>query len=298
MSKRWMGVAASVVLALVGAFLLVRYVQGADERALEGEETVEVLVVTTAVARGTAAEDLDDKVETTLVPVKLQTPGSVADLSSLEGTFVSVDLVAGEQLLASRFVTAGSLAAIDDYPLPDGLLEVTLSLSPERALGGALRPGDAVAVIASFDQFTLTGEEPVDVQTQTSVGESAEADEITGSETTVQAETTTVSTVTPSSTHLIIHQAVVTNVQVERLPTTTDEETADVSGVELAPTGNLLVSLAMDPEDVERTVFTAEFGTVWLALESETASDGATQIQTRATVYDDPNGGLDQASIK
>ena len=53
MSKRWMGVAASVVLALVGAFLLVRYVQGADERALEGEETVEVLVVTAAVDRGT-----------------------------------------------------------------------------------------------------------------------------------------------------------------------------------------------------------------------------------------------------
>ena len=298
MSKRWMGVAASVVLVLVGAFLLVRYVQGADERALEGEETVEVLVVTAAVDRGTAAEDLEGKVEITLVPVKLQTPGSVADLSTLDGTFASVDLVPGEQLLSSRFVTAGSLAVLDDYPLPDGLLEVTLSLSPERALGGSLRPGDAVAVIASFDQFTLTGEEPVDVQTQTSVGESSEADDGTGSETTVQTETITVTTQTPSSTHLIIHQAIVTNVQVERLPTTTDEETAEESGVELAPTGNLLVSLAMDPEDVERTVFTAEFGTVWLALESETAGDGATQIQTRATVYEDPNGGLDQASIK
>jgi hypothetical protein len=153
-------------------------------------------------------------------------------------------------------------------------------------------------VIASFDQFTLTGEEPVDVQTQTSVGESAEADEGTASEPTLETQTITVSTQTPSSTHLIIHQAVVTNVQVERLPTTTDEETAEETGVELAPTGNLLVSLAMDPEDVERTVFTAEFGTVWLALESETASGDTTSIQTRATVYDDPNAGIDQASIK
>ena len=297
MSKRWIGVGLSVVLVLVGAFLLVRYVQGADERALEGEETVEVLVVNTAVPRGTAAEDLDGKVETTLVPVKLQTPGSVADLSALEGTFASVDLVPGEQLLSSRFVTAGSLAALDEYPLPDGLLEVTLSLAPERALGGSLQPGDAVAVIASFDQFNITTEEPVDVQAQTSLGES-ENDETSATETTVQPETIAVRSQTPSSTHLIIHQAVVTNVQVERLPTTTDEETAEESGVELAPTGNLLVSLAMEPEDVERTVFTAEFGTVWLALESEAATDGPTQIQTRATVYDDPNGGLDQASIK
>ncbi|MCZ6857885.1 MAG: hypothetical protein O7F70_07790, partial [Gemmatimonadetes bacterium] len=58
------------------------------------------------------------------------------------------------------------------------------------------------------------------------------------------------------------------------------------------PTGNLLVTLAMEPDDVERTVFSAEFGTVWLAQESETAPDKATRIQTRGTIY------LDEASVE
>jgi pilus assembly protein CpaB len=293
MNKRWIGVVVSIALAVIGTYLLVNYVQGADERALEGEETVEVLVVTEPVARGTAAEEIEDSVETVLVPAKLQTPGSVGDLSALAGTYTSINLVPGEQILSTRFVSAQDLVALNEFPLPDGLLEVTLSLSPERALGGALRPGDTVAVIASFNPFSLTDEESVGVVTESTVNEDG-----TIVETVVEPETASVVISTPTSTHLIIHQALVTNIQVERLPTPIDEETAQQSGVALAPTGNLLVSLAMDPNDVERTVFTSEFGLVWLARESETTADDATVIQTRATVYEDPDGGIDQASIK
>lgn len=286
MNRRWIGVLASIALVALGTFVLVRYVQGADERALAGEETVEVLVVNTAVPRGAAAEDLRGKVDTVLVPTKVQAPGSVADLSALAGTFASVDLVPGEQLLASRFVSAEELNALDDFVVPDGLLELTLSLSPERALGGELRPGDEVAVIASFAPFTLTEDETVGVQIEEAVDDTIE-----------QSEENATATKTPSSTHLIIHNALVTNIQVERLPVTTDEASAEQSGVELAPTGNLLVTLAMEPEDAERTVFSAEFGSVWLAQESETAPEDATQIQTRATIYLD-SASSEQAGIR
>ena len=286
MNRRWIGVLASIALVALGTFVLVRYVQGADERALAGEETVEVLVVNTAVPRGAAAEDLRGKVDTVLVPTKVQAPGSVADLSALAGTFASVDLVPGEQLLASRFVSAEELNALDDFVVPDGLLELTLSLSPERALGGELRPGDEVAVIASFAPFTLTEDETVGVQIEEAVDDTIE-----------QSEENATATKTPSSTHLIIHNALVTNIQVERLPVTTDEASAEQSGVELAPTGNLLITLAMEPEEAERTVFSAEFGSVWLAQESETAPEDATQIQTRATIYLD-SASSEQAGIR
>ncbi len=277
MNRRWIGVLASIALAALGTFVLVRYVQGAEERALAGEETVEVLVVNTAVPRGAAAEDLGGSVDTVLVPVKVQAPGSVGSLAALAGRFTSVDLVPGEQLLSSRFVTADELIALDDFAVPEGLLEVALSLSPDRALGGELRPGDEVAVIASFAPFDISDQEAAGVQIEEAIDDTIQ-----------QSEETTTETKTPSSTHLIIHRALVTNVQVERLPTTTDEASAEQSGVELAPTGNLLVTLAMEPEDAERTVFTAEFGTIWLAHESETAADSTTRIQTRATVYLDP----------
>jgi pilus assembly protein CpaB len=298
MNKRWIGVIASVALALVGAFLLVNYVQGADERALEGEETIEVLVVNEPIARGTAVEELEGKVEIVLVPAKLQTPGSVGDLTALEGTYTSVDLVPGEQLLSSRFVAVDTLVTLDEYPLPEGMLEVTLSLTPERALGGALRPGEEVAVIASFDPFNLKVEEESGavVVTETEEGTDTEGEEGTVTETAIVGETRIVTTSTPNSTNLIILKALVTNVQVERLPTSSDDEATE--GVNLAPTGNLLVSLALDPHDVERTVFTAEFGNVWLARSPDGASDESTPVQTRGTVYLEPGAGLDQASVK
>lgn len=291
MNKRWMGVIASVALALVGAFLLVNYVQGADERALEGEETIEVLVVNEPIARGTAIEELEGKVETVLVPAKLQTPGSVGDLAALEGTYTSVDLVPGEQLLSSRFVAADTLVTSDEFPLPAGMLEVTLSLTPERALGGALRPGEEVAVIASFNPFNLEVEEE-----PAAVAEVAENEDGTVTETASVGKTSVVTTSTPNSTNLIILKALVTNVQVERLPTSRTEE--ETESVNLAPTGNLLISLALDPHDVERLVFTAEFGTVWLARSPDGASDDATPVQTRGTVYLDPGSGVSQASVK
>ncbi len=291
MNRKWIGVLVSITLVALGTFVLVRYVQGAEERALEGEETVEVLVVNTAVPRGAAADDLQGKVDTVLVPTKVQAPGSVTELSALAGTFAAVDLVPGEQLLASRFVSAEELIALDDFAVPDGLLELTLSLSPDRALGGELRPGDEVAVIASFAPFTLTEDESAGVQIEEAIQQSEE------DETIQQSEENTTERTTPSSTHLIIHNALVTNIQVERLPAATDEASAEQSGVELAPTGNLLVTLAMEPDDVERTVFSAEFGSVWLAQESETAPDKATRIQTRGTIYLD-KASLEQAGIR
>lgn len=291
MNRRWIGIIASIALAIIGAFLLISYVQGADERALEGEETVEVLVVTEPVAKGTSAEDLEGSVTIELVPVKLQTPGSVDDLTTLEGTFTSVDLVPGEQLLRSRFVNADTLATVDDFPVPGELLEVTLSLEPERALGGALRPGEEVAIVASFNAQSFTEEVPTD-SVEVSVGEDGTVTE------TPSTESVSVSVSAPASTSLIIHEALVTNVQVERLPVSSTDEAAEESQVSLAPTGNLLVSLALVAEDIERTVFTAEFGSVWLARSADAGPGEPTPIQTRATVYGSDDDSPDQASIR
>jgi pilus assembly protein CpaB len=68
MKRRIIGVVAAVVLAGVGAFVIVSYVRGIEARALAGEQATEVLVVDEAVAAGTPGEDLADSVSSTLVP--------------------------------------------------------------------------------------------------------------------------------------------------------------------------------------------------------------------------------------
>lgn len=275
-NRKWIGVALSIVLAVLGTFVLVRYVQSAEDRALAGQETVEVLVVSDTIPEGSTLDVVAEKVSTKRVPVSAQALGSVADLSEIQGEVTAVDLVPGEQLVGSRFTTLALLEAAKEIEVPEDLLEVTVSLSPDRAVGGTLQPGDVVAYVASFEPFELSGATP-------------DPEDEEGVQIVIQQEQQTLAPAekpkTPNVSHIILHKVLVTNVQIEELPVAETETAAEERGVELAPTGNLLITLAVEAPAVEKIVFTAEYGTVWLAREGEEASELDTAIITRGTVY-------------
>lgn len=273
MDRKWIGVLISLVLAAVGTWVLVQYVNGADERAREGAETVDVLVVSDAIPEGTSVQDVRSRVETQRVPVESRADGSVTSLTSLEGTVTAVALVPGEQVLASRFVSPQQFSEAQEFKIPDDLLGVTLSLSPDRAVGGELEPGDLVAVIASFEPFNINGVVPTDSEDP---DQEVEPTVLEGPDLK-----------TPNSSGIIVHKAIVTNVQVESLPSADRTESAEQQGVEAAPTGNLLVTLATEAPYVEKIVFSAEWGLVWLAIEGELAAEEFDQVQTRNLVYRD-----------
>lgn len=287
MNRRVVGAVAAILLAAVGTFVLVAYVRGAEERALEGEQSVSVLVVSESIEKGTPVSDIADRVKAELVPAKVQTAGTVEDLSELEGTVAAVDLLPGDQIVASRFIAPSAFQAARPVEVPEGLLEVTVSLNPERAFGGQVTPGDTVAIVASFDPFQLDGLEPTFLEP----GEE-------GALTEVSAETSEdrVVRTSPNTSHILLHKVLVTNVQVEQLPVSpqtqasSEDETPSYTP-DLAPTGNLLISLAMTAPDIERLVFTAEFGHIWLARQPVSSPDGDTFIQTRGSVYL-PSDGL------
>ncbi|MDH3730675.1 MAG: Flp pilus assembly protein CpaB [Acidimicrobiia bacterium] len=270
MNKRLVGLAVAVALAAGGTFVLMNYVRAAEDRVLAGEETVAVYVVSDPVAVGQSATELERYVTVEQLPTKARAAGSVTSLSQLEGQVAAVNLVPGEQLLASRFITPQELEDLDEIEIPAGLLQVSLSLSPERAAGGFVVPGDLVAVVASFSPFT------VDPAYDEDKAEFAFA---------LTAEPNTTPQATPATSHLILHKVLITSVQMERLPRETDQEGAAASGVELAPTGNLLITLATTAGDVEKVVFAAEHGSIWLAYEPADAPEDDTEIQTRLTVY-------------
>jgi pilus assembly protein CpaB len=296
MNRKWIGVVVAIVLAAVGTWVIVQYVQGADDRALEGEETVSVLVVATPVPAGTPSEDVAGSVIVELVPVKVQADGSlgsVDDLADLDGLVTAVDLVPGEQVIEARFITPQTLEELDDIVVPDGLLEITLSLSPERAVGGVLRPGDEVAVFASFEPFTINTTVPGEEQDQATGGEVSTPDTEFGEgvDVSTPGSTSSAAAKTPSTSSIILHNVLVTTVHVASLNQEETSENSDDTSLELLPSSIFLVTLAMEPEDAERFVFTAEFGTVWLADESETVDASETSIQDRSTVYGVPEAG-------
>lgn len=250
MTRRMIGLIGAIALALIGTIAIVAYVNSAENRALEGQEMVKVLVVQEEVPAGTPASELGDRVKLEKVSKNLVADGAVTKVSSLGNYVAAVHLLSGEQVVERRFVAPSVYRAKGVVvAIPDGLLQTTIALDPERAVGGALIPGGTVALTVSI--------KPDAGELQTS---------------------------------MMLHKVLITNVQIESrdsTQTTTEEPESDSESVEpgVAPTGRFLVTLALDPMASARVIFAAEYGSIWLSIEPRSASDAPTRIVTATNVY-------------
>ena len=154
MKKKRVSLIAAVALVVVGTLALVTYVNKAEDRALAGEELVDVLVLDADVPAGTSANELQQFVRVESVPTKVQAAGALAGISDADGMVVAVDLVQGEQLTQGRLVSAEEFNALQarvgrgggTVAVPEGLLEITIPLDGVRTVGGTVRPGDLVKI--------------------------------------------------------------------------------------------------------------------------------------------------------
>ena len=206
MQSKGIRVVAAVLLAVVGTFVLVRYVDSARADAVAAESPVDVLVVDQPIAKGTAASAIGDKVRVEAVPARLKAPDAVTDLATLASLHATSDLLPGEQVVRARFADAATAKRGD---IPPNLLQVTVELSPDRALGGNIRPGDTVGLVLSFKDL-----EGADGQ------------------------------VTYKTTHLELHKVHVAAVQGQALAEAPEAQAK--SGVTPQPAGRYLVTLALD----------------------------------------------------
>ena len=149
--RRTVGIVAAIVLALLGTMGLVGYVQGAKDDAVAGEKLVKVYVAADKIPAGTSATRHRRLVTTEKVPAKVKAEDAVTNLTSLKGEVTTIDLLPGEQLVTSRFVSA-SAAGVNAKGVPAGMFGATVSLDPEQALGGQVRAGDHVAIVGVVEQ--------------------------------------------------------------------------------------------------------------------------------------------------
>ena len=250
MRRRLLAALLALFLAATGAVVLLAYVRGADARALAGVQTVDVLVVDRPVPEGTPAEELTDLVRTERLPVKATVEGGVSDLDELAGQVATADLQPGEQLRAARFAVPEDLTVPGTVAPPEGTSEVSVLLEPQRAVGGRLAAGDEIGVYVSMTLENEAGK-------------------------------------TVGATHATLHGALVTQVQGAPAPATGDGTTETASSGQAAPTGSVLVTMALPARDAELVVFGMEHGTVWLTLEPEGADRSGTKIVTQGNVYGD-----------
>ncbi len=94
---------------------------------------------------------------------------------------------------------------------------------------------------------------------------------------------------TPNVSGLLLRKVLVTAIQENRSSASfSDEDAENTDRLRQSPEGELLITLAVDPADAERLVFTQEFGFVWLASERSDVPEYKTDIQTRGNVFDTP----------
>jgi pilus assembly protein CpaB len=255
--SRLLAGAAAVVLALVGAMLVITYAQGADQRAVKKLEPVEVLVVKTSIPAGTPVGSMAASVVAQQVPASAVTGSSLKSLDSSNGKVAAVDLVPGEQLVAERLVAPEEVKVGGSVEIPAGLQEVSFQLAPDRVVGGRIAPGDHVGVFVNLDKGGL--EDKADAE----------------------------------ATKLTVRKALVTAVQRAPEPAATaqpaptasaDPNAADPQDTTL-PTGNLMLTVAVTDVDAAKIVFAAEYAKMWLSKEPTNAKDSGPRIIQRSEVY-------------
>jgi pilus assembly protein CpaB len=153
MNRRLLATAAALVVAATGAIGVVSYARTADQRALAGQQAVQVFVAEKKVPVGTTA---GKALAQGLIVRKLIARAALPDgvLTTVDGhndQLVATSVIQpGELVLSARFAARGS--APGALSVPDGLIAVSIALDDPSHVGSFAIVGSKVAV---FDTFNI-----------------------------------------------------------------------------------------------------------------------------------------------
>ncbi|HYH24814.1 MAG TPA: RcpC/CpaB family pilus assembly protein [Blastococcus sp.] len=89
----------------------------------------------------------------------------------------------------------------------------------------------------------------------------------------------------PATTHSVLHEVLVTQVQGAPAPPAAPAEDAAAPASAPAPSGSLLLTFAVTAAQAEAIVFGAEHATIWLSLEPADPDVSRTRVLTPDTIY-------------
>ena len=152
MQSRVLATLVAVVLALVATAALVVYVNGADRRAIADQKPTLVWVAAQAIKAGTPGQSARNTgmIEQVPVPRKNVVDGAVISLTQIQNRYAAVDIVAGEQLLQKRWVGAEDVAGGRLLRIQPGYQALAIEMDLTRQVAGFVTPGDKVSLILSM----------------------------------------------------------------------------------------------------------------------------------------------------
>jgi pilus assembly protein CpaB len=219
----------AVILAAAATIAIFLYVRGIEERAFEDAELVEVFVAQGLIDAGTGAEQAAEAglIATDSAPRANVPVGAITSLEQIEG-LVAVDRILPDEIvLADRWGTTEEVSV--GFTIPAGFEAVAVEVAIPPGVAGYVRAGDQVSLVATV--------------------------EAAGDTTTAEDGTVTEAAGDVRSQYLLQGVEVLA---VGQRTVETDEAQGAQAGV--------LMTVALEPEDVERLVFAIENGSLYFTL--------------------------------
>jgi pilus assembly protein CpaB len=229
--KRWVPIILAIVLAVIAAGLVFFYVRGAEQRVIEEQQPVSVLVSTASIPRGITLGDAvaGGLAEATQVPADMAPAGALSGVTPENAGLLAINNVNPGQILLSSNFTA-ELPDITPVNIPDGLLAVSISLGDVQRVGNFLRPGAEVVI---FNSYTPAGG---------AVQEEGEA-------------------AADLTTRVLVDRALVLGVgEVASQPTTNPD------GTTTTQPASSLITLGVDQAEAEKIILASQTGSLYFGL--------------------------------
>lgn len=149
MDRRRLLLIVAAVIAALGVALVFVYARGAESRAADKFDTVEVMTASQEIRPG---ETLDSAIEGGKVQLKeiaraQLLEGASKDTEPLRGKIALTTIYPGEQVIPAKFGGVGDPLDVASLPIPTGLLTKTEDF--DLPVGAFILPGSEVAVFST-----------------------------------------------------------------------------------------------------------------------------------------------------
>jgi pilus assembly protein CpaB len=148
MDRRRILLVVAVVVALLGTALVYLYVRGADARANDRFDTVNVLRAVAPIEAGESIDDAQANGKLALEPVARDylLPNYQTSVEALTGNVAQVRILPGEQIVSDKFGQTPKGGDTGGLVIPKGMLAISVSLTDTGRVAGFVNPGTQVAI--------------------------------------------------------------------------------------------------------------------------------------------------------
>jgi len=260
MRKLNMMIIAGLIVAVVGAAVVVVYGRSVDNRIANGKETVRVLVAKTSIPAGESAEALGTLTEPRDVPRHYLVVSPLASLSDVSGKFLTSPIPAGGQLSSLLF---GDTPTSNQAVAPTrGNVALAIQVGLTPGVAKYVAPGSTVDMFVTYQSVgsiqasgTVTATSPTTARVNFKAGSLAQ-------QTKLFASGVKVLSVTPASAN--------------RASDGSDQAT-------VSPGDQVIAVLQLTPRLAQKVVNATTLGSIYLGLDAvgdvHSTSSGATPRQ-------------------